>query len=203
MRLRHARDPVSRQHDSEMADSADREVRVLLPAKPEDGLEDVFRAGGVREDAARKWPKQRLARILAATDLSPASTAAVRQASAIARENRAALVLAHAYQPPNVILEGYVPPTTYDRWDESLRDDVRKRMQPFLDEAQRAGVSAEAVLLSGAPYEAITEAAKDTLADLVVVGTHGRTGVPRFFLGSVAARVVSTAPCPVMTVRGE
>jgi nucleotide-binding universal stress UspA family protein len=40
-------------------------------------------------------------------------------------------------------------------------------------------------------------------ADLVIVGTHGRTGVPRFFLGSVAAGVVATAPCPVMTVRGN
>jgi nucleotide-binding universal stress UspA family protein len=147
--------------------------------------------------------KSRFSRILAATDLSPASTRAVRKAIAIARENGSALLLAHAYQPPSLILEGYVPPDAYEKWDESLRESVRNRMQPFLDEAERAGVSAEVLLLTGSPQEAITGAAKETSADLVVVGTHGRTGMPRFFLGSVAARVVSTASCPVMTVRGE
>jgi nucleotide-binding universal stress UspA family protein len=64
-------------------------------------------------------------------------------------------------------------------------------------------VNAEALILSGSPQEAIEEAAKAIGAELIVVGTHGRTGVPRFFLGSVAARVVSTAPCPVLTVRGQ
>ncbi|HEX7253007.1 MAG TPA: universal stress protein, partial [Thermoanaerobaculia bacterium] len=56
---------------------------------------------------------------------------------------------------------------------------------------------------SGAPDEAITAAARDQKADLVVMGTHGRKGVSRFFLGSVASRVISTSECPVMTVRAS
>ena len=56
-------------------------------------------------------------------------------------------------------------------------------------------------MLFGTPYEAIVEAALENNADLVILGTHGRKGVSRFFLGSVASRVISTAPCPVMTVR--
>jgi nucleotide-binding universal stress UspA family protein len=141
--------------------------------------------------------------VLVATDLSPASTAAIRKAIGIARANGASLLLAHAHQPPSLVLVGYVPPHAVAKWDEDLREDVRRRMQPYLDEAEKAGVKAEAVILSGSPKEAITEAAREYRADLVVVGTHGRTGVPRFFLGSVAARVVSSADCPVMTVRGE
>jgi nucleotide-binding universal stress UspA family protein len=153
--------------------------------------------------SARRRAERRIDRVLVATDLSPASTAAIRKAIGIARANGASLLLAHAHQPPSLVLVGYVPPHAVAKWDEDLREDVRRRMQPYLDEAEKAGVKAEAVILSGSPKEAITEAAREYRADLVVVGTHGRTGVPRFFLGSVAARVVSSADCPVMTVRGE
>jgi nucleotide-binding universal stress UspA family protein len=59
---------------------------------------------------------------------------------------------------------------------------------------------AKPLVLAGAADEAITEAAKDNDADLVIMGTHGRKGVSRLFLGSVASRVIATAPCPVMTI---
>jgi universal stress protein A len=55
----------------------------------------------------------------------------------------------------------------------------------------------------GSPYEVIVRAARSKRVDVLVLGTHGRTGLPRFFLGSVAARVLATAPCPVLTVRGR
>ncbi len=139
-------------------------------------------------------------RVLVATDLTPASTPAVRKAIGLAAENGAELILAHAYQPPSLILEGYVPPATYDSWDESVQSDARRKMQPWLDDAEKAGVPVRALILTGTPEEAILGAARDCGADLVVMGTHGRTGVSRFFLGSVAARVVAAAPCPVITV---
>jgi nucleotide-binding universal stress UspA family protein len=59
------------------------------------------------------------------------------------------------------------------------------------------------MLLEGVAHEQIARAAKRQRADLIVMGTHGRTGMARFFLGSVAARVAATAPCPVLTVRGR
>jgi len=59
------------------------------------------------------------------------------------------------------------------------------------------------LLLKGAAHEAIVKAARAHRADMIVVGTHGRTGVARFFVGSVAARVVAAASCPVLTVRGR
>ena len=52
-------------------------------------------------------------------------------------------------------------------------------------------------------HEQIARAAKSKKADLIVIGTHGRTGLAKFFLGSVASRVVAAAPCPVLTVRGK
>ena len=55
----------------------------------------------------------------------------------------------------------------------------------------------------GSPYEVIVRAARSKGVDVLVLGTHGRTGLPRFFLGSVATRVLATAPCPVLTVRGR
>ncbi|HYV42998.1 MAG TPA: universal stress protein, partial [Thermoanaerobaculia bacterium] len=70
----------------------------------------------------------------------------------------------------------------------------------LVEDARSVGVGATPLLLTGTPYEEITEAAEDLDCDLVIMGTHGRTGVSRFFLGSVASRVVSTAPCPVMTI---
>lgn len=139
-------------------------------------------------------------RILVATDLTAASQSAVDEALALAKENEAELMIAYAYETPNLMQAAAISPNVYDEWKRNLRDDAQERLQPFLEEARKQGVHAGALVLSGAPYEAIVEAAQDNNADLVVVGTHGRTGVSRFFLGSVASRVISTAPCPVMTV---
>jgi nucleotide-binding universal stress UspA family protein len=69
--------------------------------------------------------------------------------------------------------------------------------------ARKAGVRARALLLEGVVADRIVRAAKGQRADVIVIGTHGRTGLARFVLGSVADRVVSQAGCPVLTVRGR
>ena len=70
-------------------------------------------------------------------------------------------------------------------------------------QARKNGVRAKGLLLEGIPHDRIVRAARSTRADLIVLGTHGRTGLGRVFLGSVAARVVTLAPCPVLTVRAK
>ena len=65
-----------------------------------------------------------------------------------------------------------------------------------------AAGSSTAVMRTGVPHEEIVALATDELADLLVIGTHGRGGVSRALIGSVADRVVRLAPCPVLTVRG-
>jgi nucleotide-binding universal stress UspA family protein len=140
-------------------------------------------------------------RILAAVDLTAASTPALNEALEQAMEGGAELLIAHAYQPPSSIQADSFAAGVFEEWDQNLRTAVAAKLQPLVDDARKRGINARPLVLAGVPYEAISEAAKKNKVDLVVMGTHGRTGVPRFFVGSVASRVISTAPCPVLTVR--
>ena len=142
-------------------------------------------------------------RILVATDFSPASTPAVEEAMRLAASAGAELILVHAYEPPApAAFEGYVaPPSVYDQWEEALRTSTESNLEQLLAKVREKGIKARSRVLRGIPYTAITEAAAEERADLVVVGTHGRSGLSRFVLGSVAARVVAGASCPVLTIR--
>ena len=141
-------------------------------------------------------------RILFATDFSSASETALDRAIELAKDNGAQLIVTHVYEPPSRLsLDGYVLPQIYDEFEAALKNEAEKQLLPLVSRAIRAGVEARSLLVKGIPYRAIARAAKTSNADLVVLGTHGRTGVARLFLGSVAARVISTAPCPVLTVR--
>jgi nucleotide-binding universal stress UspA family protein len=140
-------------------------------------------------------------RIIVATDLSSTSEPALEEAIALAKENGAVLLIAHAYQPPGVADAQLVASGIYEEWNRSIRAEVEGKLRGLVSDAARKGIQAEPLVLVGEPYEAIAQAARVHGADLVVMGTHGRKGVSRFFLGSVASRVISTAPCPVMTVR--
>jgi nucleotide-binding universal stress UspA family protein len=140
--------------------------------------------------------------ILFATDLSPASAKAFAQAVGIARANEAELVIAHAYQLPDFFpTDVCVTGTLYSDLDEKVRGDAEKKLAALVKDARSQGIGARFLVLTGAPFEAIAEAARAVQADLIVMGTHGRTGASRILLGSVAARVITTASCPVMTVR--
>ncbi|HEY2797053.1 MAG TPA: universal stress protein [Thermoanaerobaculia bacterium] len=142
--------------------------------------------------------------ILVATDFSGASRPAFRRAVELAKANSAALWITHVAVPsvpssPN----GYVLPRVYDEMDAAIRADATKHLRHLLATAQKAGVRGRTLLLRGAPHEALGKSAREHRADLIVLGTHGRTGLARFLIGSVASRVVATAPCPVLTVRAR
>jgi nucleotide-binding universal stress UspA family protein len=143
-------------------------------------------------------------RILHATDFSPASRPALAAAIALARQNRAPLSIVHAL-PPLVMPVGgeiaYVPPGTYEAIDQRARQHARKQLAALAARATKAGVRATPLLLDGAPHEQIPRAVRRTRADLIVIGTHGRTGLAKVLLGSVAERVIRFASCPVLTVR--
>lgn len=140
-------------------------------------------------------------RILMATDFSEASLPAWKRALAMARENRAALLVVHAYEPPNVVQAAAVAPGVYEEWDQNVRASASKKLDLLVNEAQKAGVDATRIVEAGNADESIVKAAEDYEADLIIMGTHGRKGVSRIFLGSVASRVIATAPCAVLTVR--
>jgi nucleotide-binding universal stress UspA family protein len=145
-------------------------------------------------------------RVLHPTDFSKASAAAFTRALAEAKQQRSELLVAHVLAPIIPVAgagEGYISPSAYEQMSESARTWAQKQMDRLLAKAKAARVRARGMLLEGVAHEQIVRTAKRQGAGLIVIGTHGRTGVARFFLGSVAARVAATAPCPVLTVRGR
>jgi nucleotide-binding universal stress UspA family protein len=146
----------------------------------------------------------RMRRILHATDFSRASTPAFKWAVALARANRGRLLVLHVMTPPALALpaEGYMAPSLYESLERSARGQARKQLDAIVAKARKAGVRATGILLEGVPHELIARAARSRKVDVVVIGTHGRSGLAKLFLGSVASRVVSMAPRPVVTVRG-
>jgi len=147
---------------------------------------------------------KRIRRILHPTDFSKASRAAFAQAVEMARTNRAELLLVHVLTPVMPMVgDGYISPQVYEQVEASARATAQAQIGRLVARARKAGVRVKPVIMEGVPHEQITRAARSKRADLVVIGTHGRTGLAKFFLGSVAGRVVSTASCPVLTVRGR
>jgi nucleotide-binding universal stress UspA family protein len=146
----------------------------------------------------------KLRRILHPSDFSPASRAAFAKAAAMAKADRAELLLVHVLGFPTPVLgDGYVSPKIYDDLIRSMRAAGKKQLDRLVAKAKASGARASGLLLEGMPADAIVRVARSKRADLIVLGTHGRTGLARLFMGSVAERVVGAAPCPVMTVRGR
>jgi nucleotide-binding universal stress UspA family protein len=147
----------------------------------------------------------RIRRILRASDFSKASGPAFAKALEMASANRAELLLLHVLPLPIVPTagDGFVSPRVYQDIEASARAYGRKQLQGLVTRARKAGVQATPFLAEGIPHDQITRIARNKRTDLIVIGTHGRTGLARLLLGSVAARAVTTAPCPVMTVRGR
>jgi len=143
-------------------------------------------------------------RILHPSDFSSAARAAFARAVAMAKAERAELLLVHVMTPVIPLMgDGYISPKIYDDMERSMRAHGQKQMDKLVAKAKTAGARTRGLLLEGTAADRIVRAARSYRADVIVIGTHGRTGLARVFLGSVAARVVGTAPCPVLTVRGK
>jgi len=143
-------------------------------------------------------------RILHPSDFSAASNAAFKKAIEMAKASRAELLIVHVINPiVPVAGDGYVSPKMYEDLAASTRAWARKQLDRLLVKAKKSGVRGKGVLAEGAAHEQIARIAKTKRADLVVMGTHGRSGFAKLFLGSVAGRVVAAAPCPVLTVKGR
>ena len=143
---------------------------------------------------------QSFRRILAALDFSPQSDGVFEEALSLARQNNAELLVAHAYDTLTNL--SYLPADCYEDWDRGARADAAQRLGALVEKARQLAVHCHALVLTGLPDDAIAAAAKKLGVDLIVCGTHGRRGMSRLFLGSVAARIVTRARCSVLTVRG-
>ena len=142
--------------------------------------------------------------ILYASDLSAASRRAFRTALDMATALHAKLTIAYVLVPlAPTVPDQYIDADTLNRFDRQAREWARTQLDRLAGATKKAGVRGTTLLLDGDPVEQIVRTGKTKRADLIVMGTHGRRGLPKFFLGSVAERVVSRASCPVLTVRGE
>jgi len=143
-------------------------------------------------------------RILFASDFSKASGKAFTTAMTMAKANQATLTILHVIVPfVPIVAEQYINTVTWEQIDRQARRWSQRQLVKLVDRAKKAGIRVVGLLLEGDPAQQIVRAARSKRADLLVVGTHGRTGLSKLFVGSVAARVVATASCPVATVRGK
>ena len=135
--------------------------------------------------------------ILYPTDFSANARPAFEVASALAVEGSGRLVVLHVERPPLTTLGGTtgVPPLPNEYNRERLWEELRN-IQPT-----RAGIALDHRFEYGDPAAVILKTAEEIGADLIVMGTHVRTGLRRMLMGSVAEQVVRKASCPVLTVR--
>ena len=140
--------------------------------------------------------------ILVPTDFSPASDIAFRYALDMAVTQGRAIHLIHALDDTSFATA--YPDGIYAELPglrEQVMAEANRRLQPMVAECAAAGVPATAQTAVGRPARLIANVAKARATDLIVMGTHGRGGFAHMVLGSVAERVVRTAPCAVLTVR--
>jgi nucleotide-binding universal stress UspA family protein len=145
----------------------------------------------------------RVNQILVPTDFSPTSDLALDYAREIAQRFGASLHLLHVLEDPFV--HGPFASDLFidERADvrRAILDDARARLARRVRRREGEVAAASAEIVSGHSAETIVTHAHELGADLIVMGTHGRTGLAHLLIGSVAERVFRTSPCPVMTVR--
>ena len=133
--------------------------------------------------------------ILFATDFSTMSDAALQLAGALTRQMNGRLLIVHVEEPPVAYSGG--------EFYYGVAEPAREHLREMLDQVKPTGESfpVEHHLLTGAPGLAILEFAERQGVDLIVLSSHGRTGLARFLLGSIAEQVVRNAHCPVLTFK--
>lgn len=140
-------------------------------------------------------------RIVHASDFSPASRPAFRKAVELAKGTGAQLLIVHVLPVVPILPDAYIAASTYDTLLRGQETAARRDLNRLVARAKAAGARASGLLLDfGVPATRIARLARARRADLIVMGTHGRTGLTRALLGSVAARVLTIATCPVLTV---
>lgn len=137
------------------------------------------------------WPPKT---ILHPSDFSDNARHALDIACQIARAHDAKVVVLHAFSP-SVLAIGEVPPVMHEVENE---EEIERQLSQIQSSIPDVKIEYKAV--NGHATETIVDAAQSMHADLIVMGTFGRTGFRRFFLGSVADHVLRRAPCPVLVV---
>ncbi len=137
--------------------------------------------------------------ILFPTDFTEASVKVLPYATYLADKLGAKLMVLFVVEELSKYANFYVPHSALDNLEAELMESARKKMESFVEDYFE-DFPVETIIRRGDVPEEIIKVAEEKGADLIVMGTHGRKGLEKVILGSVAERVVKGAPCPVMTV---
>lgn len=146
----------------------------------------------------------KIQKIVCPVDFSNCAQQALNYAQELAKQFDAELSIVHAYEDPAAYvtpmpMSGYVGPGAELLLE--LRKQLEVRLEETKQEMLRRGARVRTELLEGTPYRVVLDWAKEWKADLIVIGTHGHTGLTHALLGSVTERVVRMSECPVLTIR--
>jgi nucleotide-binding universal stress UspA family protein len=140
-------------------------------------------------------------KILTAVDFSDSSDFAFEYALTLARQFQSELTVMHVINEPVDLRGFYVPHISFEQLEKEIEEGAEKMMEKFCQTRMGDFTGFRTVVTAGIPYEEILRKADETGASLIVLGTHGRTGIDHLIFGSTAERVVRSAACPVLTIR--
>ncbi len=140
-------------------------------------------------------------KILIATDFSENSEYAFDYALTLAKQFNGELTVMHVINEPVDLRGFYVPHISFEQLEKEIEEGAVKMMETFCGAKLGDFTNYKTAIVSGIPYEEIIRKAEEINASLLVVGTHGRTGLDHLIFGSTAERVVRSASCPVLTIR--
>jgi len=144
----------------------------------------------------------KIKKILVATDFYPLSVAAVEYARVVAAKFRAQIYLMHVVDTVPILGVTSLDPS-FGKLARKVERKAMKELRAFADEHLKGTSNLQLVLCSGTPYDEIVRLAKKEGVSLIVISTHGHTGLAHVIIGSVAERVVRHSPVPVLTVKPE
>lgn len=138
--------------------------------------------------------------ILVPLDFSDCALRALDYAVTLGRQVQASVTLLHVVQSLPPTATGAVPSwlTTHLAL---LEDELRRHLEDYRQRVAAAGLAVEVILSHGVPVQEVLAIATAQQIDLIVIGSHGRTGLPHTLLGSMAEKIMRLAPCPVLVVR--
>jgi len=140
-------------------------------------------------------------KILIAIDFSENSEHAFEYALTLATQFQAELTILHVINEPVDLRGFYVPHISFEQLEKEIEEGAQKMMEKFCQTKLVNFTNYKTAIVSGIPYEEIIKKAEDIAASLIVLGTHGRTGLDHIIFGSTAERVVRSSSCPVLTIR--
>jgi nucleotide-binding universal stress UspA family protein len=140
-------------------------------------------------------------KILTAIDFSENSDYAFDYALTLAKQFDSQLLILHVINEPVDLRGFYVPHISFEQLEKEIEEGAEKMMAKFCSSKMGDFTNFTTSTVTGIPYEEIIRSAQEAAASLIVLGTHGRTGLDHLIFGSTAERVVRGATCPVLTIR--